>query len=78
MSCVIRNVAWPGWSWGTVICVAALLGGCDSGNPAAPTETVLALAANPDTITLGQSAALTVTGSGPFGNPLTPGTSTLR
>ena len=57
-----------------VVCVAAFLGGCDSGNPAAPTGTVLGLAANPATITLNQSSELTVTGSGPFGNPLTPGT----
>lgn len=57
-----------------MVCVAAVLGGCDSGSPAAPTETVLNVAANPPTITLEQSSELVVTGSGPFGNPLTPGT----
>jgi hypothetical protein len=54
--------------------MAAFLGGCDSGSPAAPTQTVLGVAANPATITLNQSSELTVTGSGPFGNALTPGT----
>ena len=56
------------------VCTAAFLGGCDSGSPAAPTQTVLGVAANPATITLNQSSELTVTGSGPFGNALTPGT----
>jgi hypothetical protein len=58
-----------------VVCVAAVLSGmCDSANPAAPTGTVLSLEANPTIVTLGQTSELTVTGSGPFGNPLTPGT----
>lgn len=62
------------WSWRVVACVAACLGGCDSVSPVAPTATVLSVAANPATITLDQTSELTVTGSGPFGNPLTPGT----
>lgn len=74
MSCMTRCVNRRGWRWSAVVCVAALLGGCDSGSPAAPTETVLGVSANPATITLDQSSELTVTGSGPFGNPLTPGT----
>ena len=71
---MIRSVNRQRRTWRVVVCVAAFLGGCDSGNPAAPTGTVLGLAANPATITLNQSSELTVTGSGPFGNPLTPGT----
>lgn len=63
------------WTRLLVVCVAALLSGmCDSAGPAAPTGTVLMLAANPTTVTVDQTSELTVTGSGPFGNPLTPGT----
>lgn len=71
---MILSVNRQRWTWGVAVCMAAFLGGCDSGSPAAPTQTVLGVAANPATITLNQTSELTVTGSGPFGNALTPGT----
>jgi hypothetical protein len=71
---MILSVNRQRWTWGVAVCMAAFLGGCDSGSPAAPTQTVLGVVANPATITVNQASELTVTGSGPFGNALTPGT----
>ncbi len=57
-----------------VVCVAALLSGCDSDNPVAPTNgTVLTLSATPTTITLNQTSQLVVTGVRSDGNPLNEG-----
>ncbi|MCP4662596.1 MAG: hypothetical protein GY856_44945 [bacterium] len=48
--------------------------GCDSGNPVAPTGTVLTMVASSTQIGLHGSTLITVTGFRPDGNPLYPGT----
>ena len=60
------------------LCACATLLSCDSGNPVAPTGTVLSVNANPTQIGLSSgSAQITVTGFKPDGNPLNPGTQIL-
>ncbi len=51
--------------------------GCDSGNPVAPTGTVLTMVASSTQIGLNGSTVITVTGFRPDGNPLYPGTQVI-